>query len=142
MKSAHLAIFVAIDAIYDEIPHHRSRYWHTPEGSLDLTRQVLAVVKPPEELVALVVKSFDNYGKRPVETRQLVDVAKRDGPCCRWRAHRPDIECSDDLTVEHIIPRSRGGSDDLRNLWVSCLTHNTRRGNMPIEEFIAEGMQT
>lgn len=34
-------------------------------------------------------------------------------------------------TVEHLVPRSRGGSDDLSNLRVAHHTCNVRKGNRP-----------
>ena len=32
------------------------------------------------------------------------------------------------LSIDHIIPRSRGGSDERHNLRVACTTCNTKRG--------------
>lgn len=31
-------------------------------------------------------------------------------------------------TVDHIIPKSKGGTDDLENLRVMCKKHNTSKG--------------
>jgi 5-methylcytosine-specific restriction endonuclease McrA len=46
----------------------------------------------------------------------------RDGERCR-RCGRMD-----DLTIDHIIPISAGGSDDLRNLQILCRPCNSRKG--------------
>lgn len=32
------------------------------------------------------------------------------------------------LTVEHIIPKARGGNDDDENLWLSCRLCNEKKG--------------
>lgn len=40
-------------------------------------------------------------------------------------------------TVEHIVPRSMGGTDDLDNLRPACRSHNSARGNRPLEEWRA-----
>lgn len=45
----------------------------------------------------------------------------------------PDSE----RTVEHKVPRSLGGTDDLSNLAPACRSHNSARGNRPIEEWRA-----
>ena len=141
MKPSDLAIYVAIGDIYDDLETPRGRRWMlSVAGRRELARRVLAVIEPGDEMVSKIGQCFDNYGKRRKELQQLIDVAKRDGPRCCWRCHRPEIKCSEDLTVEHIIPRSRGGSDDLRNLWISCKTHNSRRGDMSVEDFVDKGL--
>ena len=40
------------------------------------------------------------------------------------------------LQVEHIQPRSRGGSNRLSNLTLACEPCNTRKGNRPLHEFL------
>ena len=41
------------------------------------------------------------------------------------------------LEVDHIIPRSRGGSDRVSNLTLACRSCNLRKGSQPIEEFLS-----
>lgn len=41
------------------------------------------------------------------------------------------------LEIDHIIPRSRGGSDRISNLTLACRNCNERKGNKTIEEFLA-----
>lgn len=38
-------------------------------------------------------------------------------------------EIDEDLTVDHKIPLSRGGSDEVENLQFMCLTHNSSKGD-------------
>lgn len=40
------------------------------------------------------------------------------------------------LEVDHIVPRSHGGSDSVSNLTLACHTCNQRKGNRPVEEFL------
>ncbi len=40
------------------------------------------------------------------------------------------------LEVEHIVPKSRGGSNRVSNLTLSCRSCNQKKGNKPIEEFL------
>lgn len=40
------------------------------------------------------------------------------------------------LEVDHIVPRSRGGSDRVSNLTLACHTCNQKKGNRPIKEFL------
>lgn len=42
------------------------------------------------------------------------------------------------LEIEHIHPRSRGGSDRVSNLTIACHDCNQHKGNMPVEQFLAK----
>ena len=142
MKAEDLAIFIAIDDIYPDLPTPRGRWWtQRRAGRRELARRILAAVEPNDEMIDRMVVAFDNYGKDVANHQLLIDVARRDGPRCFWHHHRPDLKCSDDLSVEHLIPRSKGGSDDHRNLVLSCTTHNSARRDMSVEDFIAKGLK-
>lgn len=41
------------------------------------------------------------------------------------------------LEVEHVVPKSKGGTDRVSNLTVACRECNQRKGNRSIEEFLA-----
>lgn len=53
----------------------------------------------------------------------ILALIERDGYQC--------TECGDveDLTIDHIIPLSKGGSDDLDNLRLLCRKHNSSKGD-------------
>lgn len=63
----------------------------------------------------------------------------------RWRRRRPQpagdvcryCGTDEDLTIEHLIPRSRGGTDAQSNLGVSCRTCNQDKGPLRDEEYMA-----
>lgn len=57
-----------------------------------------------------------NVGKR-------LQVFQRDGFRCKL------CGSSGNLTIDHIVPRSNGGSDDKENLRTLCRTCNINRGN-------------
>lgn len=40
------------------------------------------------------------------------------------------------LNIDHVRPRSRGGSDRLSNLVLACVACNQAKGNRPVEEFV------
>ncbi len=42
------------------------------------------------------------------------------------------------LEIDHIHPKSKGGSDRVSNLTIACHDCNQRKGNMPVEQFLAK----
>lgn len=42
------------------------------------------------------------------------------------------------LNVEHLTPRSRGGSDRVSNLVLACVPCNTAKGSLPVQIFLAD----
>ena len=42
------------------------------------------------------------------------------------------------LTVDHIVPQSKGGTDHIDNLQLLCGACNSKKGNRPMEELIAD----
>ena len=71
----------------------------------------------------------------PIPVRRKVLVALRDGG---WLCAYCGCDLADPLsanplglpyaTEDHVIPRSRGGSDDLGNIVLACLPCNSRKG--------------
>lgn len=65
--------------------------------------------------------SREARGYGPTWRRLAKDVIRRNPAC---------IDCGsvEDLTVDHVIPKARGGSDALDNLVTRCRTHNSAKG--------------
>ena len=53
------------------------------------------------------------------------NVLKRDNHTCQYCGIR-----SVPMTIDHIIPRQRGGEDSWYNMVAACVTCNTHKGNM------------
>lgn len=71
----------------------------------------------------------------PVADSVRFDVLKRDRRCQLCGAASAD----DVLEVDHIVPRSKGGSNDPSNLQVLCRTCNRGKSNRDDESFVASG---
>jgi 5-methylcytosine-specific restriction endonuclease McrA len=54
------------------------------------------------------------------------ELSNLDGTCCWWCRKELPLE---ELTLDHLRPKSRGGSNSLENLRLACLPCNTSRGN-------------
>lgn len=57
-------------------------------------------------------------------------VVQRDGFACRYCGSA----CFVDLTLEHVVPVSRGGASAFDNLVVACRWCNVRKGNKTVSE--------
>jgi len=56
------------------------------------------------------------------------NVMRRDGLSCQYCGSRTT------LTIDHIVPRSRGGADTWENLITACVACNNKKGNRTPEE--------
>lgn len=61
-----------------------------------------------------------------ISSRKAFRIFDRDGFCCRYCGDRPGRS---HLQVDHVIPRSRGGTDDEANLVSSCTPCNQGKSN-------------
>ena len=71
-----------------------------------------------------------------IRLRQFVRVPYRQMPLTRRNVfHRDGHRCQycgysgDQLSIDHVIPRSRGGADVWENVTTACLPCNVRKGN-------------
>jgi hypothetical protein len=67
-----------------------------------------------------------------VDLEQLIE---RDGPACVWCGRELWRR---DLTLEHVVPRSRGGHMTPENALVACRPCNERRGSRPVDAYVRE----
>lgn len=90
---------------------------HTPRFSL-LVPQVIVLTRysrrPPQEV---------KFSRR--------NICVRDDYRCQYCGTVP---MRDELTIDHVIPLSRGGKTTWDNVTVACIRCNTRKGNRTPEE--------
>lgn len=64
-----------------------------------------------------------NSKQKVAKKRQLLSIYNS---CCWWcRCCLP----SEKLTIEHLLPKSKGGSNSLENLRLACFQCNNSRGD-------------
>lgn len=56
------------------------------------------------------------------------NILRRDGFRCQYCGHR------ESLTVDHVLPKSRGGPDTWKNLVAACTSCNNKKGNRTPDE--------
>jgi 5-methylcytosine-specific restriction endonuclease McrA len=62
-------------------------------------------------------------------------LIERDGPRCVWCGRELWRR---DLTIEHVVPRSRGGHTTPDNAVVACRSCNRRRGSRPVDAYVRD----
>ena len=61
------------------------------------------------------------YKEIPLTRRNILH---RDSHSCQYCSY-----AGDDLTLDHVVPRSRGGGDTWENIVTACVRCNVRKGN-------------
>lgn len=72
-------------------------------------------------------------GSKWIRPERRLAIHLRDRLCCQYCG----IGIEDDamLTLDHLIPRSKGGSNQSQNLITACKRCNSSRGNRPLTAF-------
>jgi 5-methylcytosine-specific restriction endonuclease McrA len=82
---------------------------------------------PPE---VVVVRNFDKIPRGGVVFSRR-NLYRRDKFACQYCNARPGTE---ELTIDHVIPKSKGGRTTWENCVLACLACNTRKGNKGLHE--------
>ena len=78
-------------------------------------------------------KGGNRHGMNWIRKSKRLAIYLRDGLACCWCGRT--IEDSIILTLDHAIPRSRGGSNEPRNLFTACIGCNGRRKHFSLAMF-------
>ena len=68
-------------------------------------------------------------------TARKAAILERDGDACVWCGRTPWPR---DLTLEHVLPRSRGGHATPENLAPACRRCNRARRSRPVASYVRE----
>jgi 5-methylcytosine-specific restriction endonuclease McrA len=90
-------------------------------------RTVSLRLKVPE---VVLLTRYDKYPRLRV-TFSRRNIFRRDRYACQYCGARPRV---DELSVDHVVPRSRGGQSTWTNCVLSCLRCNRKKGNRRVEE--------
>ncbi len=88
----------------------------------------LMISTPNFQLRVPQVVVLGRYQSAPPRTVRFNrrNIYMRDGYRCQYCGIKP---AHDDMTVDHVIPRSRGGKSVWENVVLACTSCNTKKGN-------------
>ena len=109
------------------------RKWWEASALSDLDRLKRAITKAKIPMPPLKTETPHVARHLPNRRKQhkTQSVVARDGIWCRYCGKRTNQYTRQ---IDHVIPVSRGGTNDLDNLAVSCRTCNYRKGTQLLEE--------
>ena len=73
---------------------------------------------------------------RPEMLERLLKLSEYKAWCCGFANRMPDgtvRETTDNFHLDHIRPKSKGGTDRIYNRAPMCMKHNTSKGNREVE---------
>ncbi len=118
------------------IPHQTVLVLNASYEPINFTnwkRAVVLLLKEKAQVLSSRVIRLIDYVKIPLNrimiqkpTRAL--IYQRDDHTCQYCGSQKR------LTVDHVIPRSRGGQDTWENMVVACSPCNVKKGNTLLEE--------
>ncbi len=107
---------------------------YEPINFTNWKRAIILILKEKAQLLSSRVIRLVNYIKLPIEkimankpSRQM--IYKRDDHMCQYCGSIKN------LTIDHVIPRSKGGQDTWENLVTACMPCNTHKGDKTPEEW-------
>ena len=74
-------------------------------------------------------------GSKWIRPEKRLAIYLRDGLACIYCG--ATLEDGAQLSLDHVMPHSKGGSNDASNLVTACSRCNSSRGNRPVAEFAA-----
>lgn len=90
-------------------------------------RTVSGKIKVPE---IIVLRKYNKIRNQPVIFSRR-NLWKRDRFMCQYCGGKP---ASDDITIDHVLPKSRGGTSCFSNCVLACVECNKRKDNHTPEE--------
>lgn len=138
MRSEELPLYEAIYDVREEIVEPGAQKWIIDEHE-ELCRMIQR--RLPFEAAwskMEILNAWEKFRKAAAHKASLiVEVARAHGRHCFMR-HRGAGPCSDDLTLDRIVPGSRAGEYSVSNCILMCGCHNSQKGMKSLEQYLSD----
>lgn len=106
---------------------------YAPINIVPKRKAILYVIKKKVQILSERVVRLVNYVRLPFE-RLMANTVTRRSIFTRDKHTCAYCNAKEKLTIDHIIPSSRGGQDTWENMITSCESCNLKKGNKTPEE--------
>ncbi len=106
---------------WNDVSRAKARFEH------ETIRSTRLALVPPE---VILLKSYPGIGERSVVFSRK-NLFKRDRHTCQYCGAQPGPES---LTIEHVVPRSKGGVSSWENCVLACVECNKRKADRTPEQ--------
>jgi 5-methylcytosine-specific restriction endonuclease McrA len=118
---------------------HRVVHWQRAicllfGGKVEVLEEYDEVIRSPSLVIRMpaVVRLLTSTRRRPRVVRfSRFNVLLRDNFVCQYCGRRPHVR---DLTVDHVMPRAKGGTTRWNNVVAACRECNHHKGSRTPEE--------
>lgn len=93
-----------------------------------MIRTYMSGFRVPE---VIVLESDKGFSKRKVMAYSARNIKKRDGHVCQYCGKKPSLS---EQTIDHIVPRARGGGTSWLNCVLACTPCNFKKGDKLLSE--------
>lgn len=90
-------------------------------------RTVTLRIRVPE---VIVLQCYDSFPRKKIAFSRK-NIYKRDNHTCQYCGRKAS---SEELSIDHVVPRSLGGESQWANCVLACLKCNVKKGNRTLEK--------
>lgn len=102
------------------------------EGTYLIAEDLTGVITSKENLASSLVTNI-TYSSSSLTNNIRKKIYDNDGGYCYLCGDKISI---DDMTIDHVVPKSEGGGNNTTNARCCCFTCNQMKGSMDLDEFI------
>lgn len=144
MTFDEIPLYETIHDVYRETDKPRAERW-VHEDKEELCRRIQSALplSTPFTDYRQWLRAWIQYGKSTHKENGdklaalIVEIARTHGRRCFW-ANRGKGPCANEVTIDRLVPGSRGGKYVIENCVLACSIHNTQRSDRTVEEFLRE----
>lgn len=116
--------------VTEDFSTHDFESWRDLSQAMERARKITT---PSFQIALPDVIMLTRFGKCPPRQVKFSrrNIYVRDGQMCQYCGCFPP---KDEITIDHVVPRSRGGRSTWENVVLACVKCNTRKGSRLLHE--------
>jgi 5-methylcytosine-specific restriction endonuclease McrA len=116
--------------VTEDFATHNFESWRDLSRFVDTAKRICTPTFQIGIPEVIMLTQFNKFPPRQVKFSRR-NIYVRDNYTCQYCGCVPP---KDELTIDHVIPRSRGGKSTWENVVLACMKCNTRKGNRLLSE--------